>query len=38
VRNTSDGILQQSNGVLTLAPKKSGDGYAATFEVGLDLS
>ena len=37
-RNASDGIFQQSNGLLTLAP--SGDpssGFSATFEVGLQV-
>jgi protocatechuate 3,4-dioxygenase beta subunit len=37
-RNDWDGIFQQSNGVLTLAP--SGDpsnGFSATFEVGLQV-
>ena len=37
LRNTGDGIFQQSGGKLTLLPTKSGsgDGYAATFDIGL---
>lgn len=35
LRNTGDGIFQQSGGKLTIAPTKSGDGYAATFDIGL---
>jgi protocatechuate 3,4-dioxygenase beta subunit len=35
LRNERDGIFQGSGGKLTLAPAKSGDGYAATFDVGL---
>ena len=36
-RNDSDGIFQQSGGQLTLAPTPSGDGYAATFEIGVQV-
>jgi protocatechuate 3,4-dioxygenase beta subunit len=35
LRNERDGIFQGSGGKLTLAPAKSADGYAATFDVGL---
>ena len=35
LRNNGDMIFQQSNGQLTLAPTKSGNGYAATFDIGL---
>jgi protocatechuate 3,4-dioxygenase beta subunit len=35
LRNESDGIFQQSGGKLTLAPTKTTDGYAATFDIGL---
>ncbi len=37
LRNSGDGIFQQSGGKLTLAPTKtsSGDGYTATFDIGL---
>jgi protocatechuate 3,4-dioxygenase beta subunit len=38
VRNANDSIFGESNGQLTLAPKTVGDGYEATFDVGLDLS
>jgi protocatechuate 3,4-dioxygenase beta subunit len=38
VRNGSDAIFGQTGGQLTLAPAKRGDGYAADFEIGLDLS
>lgn len=34
-RNASDGIFQQSGGKLTLNVTKSGDTYAATFDIGL---
>ena len=34
-RNASDGIFGQSGGQLTLQPARSGDGYAATFDIGL---
>ena len=37
-RNSNDGIYQNGGNQLTLAPTKSGDGYAATFSVALDLS
>jgi protocatechuate 3,4-dioxygenase beta subunit len=35
LRNDGDGIFQGSGGKLTLAPTKSADGYAATFDIGL---
>ena len=35
LRNQADGIFQGSGGKLTLAPVASGDGYAATFDIGL---
>ena len=35
LRNTGDGIFQQSGGKLTIAPTKSGDGYVTTFDIGL---
>jgi protocatechuate 3,4-dioxygenase beta subunit len=34
-RNAADGIFQQSGGKLTLNATKSGDAYAATFDIGL---
>jgi len=38
VRNANDTIFNQSGGKLTLAPTKSSGGYAATFDIGLDLT
>jgi protocatechuate 3,4-dioxygenase beta subunit len=35
LRNEGDGIFQGSGGKLTLAPAKTADGYAATFDIGL---
>jgi protocatechuate 3,4-dioxygenase beta subunit len=35
LRNQADGIFQGSGGKLTLAPTKTTDGYAATFDIGL---
>jgi protocatechuate 3,4-dioxygenase beta subunit len=35
LRNQADGIFQGSGGKLTLAPTKTADGYAATFDIGL---
>jgi hypothetical protein len=35
LRNSGDGIFQQSGGKLTLSPTKSAAGYAATFDIGL---
>ena len=35
LRNERDGIFQGSGGKLTLAPAKFGDGYAATFDIGV---
>jgi len=35
LRNQADGIFQGSGGKLTLAPTKTPDGYAATFDIGL---
>ena len=34
-RNAADGIFGGSGGQLTLAPTQQGDGYAATFEIGV---
>jgi len=34
-RNSADGIFQQSGGKLTLSVTKSGDAYAANFDIGL---
>lgn len=36
--NSTDGIYQQSGGQLLLAPVADGDGYAAKFDIALDLS
>jgi hypothetical protein len=33
--NADDGIFRDSGGQLTLAPVKTADGYAATFDIGL---
>lgn len=38
VRNSEDGIYQQSGGQLMLTVDEVGSGYAATFDVGLQLS
>lgn len=38
LRNAGDGIYRNGGSQLTLAVAKSGDGYAATFPIGLDLS
>ena len=35
MRNSADGIFQQSGGKLTLNVTKSGGAYAATFDIGL---
>jgi protocatechuate 3,4-dioxygenase beta subunit len=35
LRNEADGIFQGSGGKLTLAPTRTADGYAATFDLGL---
>ena len=35
LRNDGDGIFQGSGGKLTLAPAKTADGYAATFDIGV---
>jgi protocatechuate 3,4-dioxygenase beta subunit len=37
-KNPADNIFQQSGGQLTLAAARSGDGYTATFPIGIDLS
>jgi protocatechuate 3,4-dioxygenase beta subunit len=37
-RNDADGIYQQSNAQLTLAPARNGSAYAATFDVGVQLA
>jgi protocatechuate 3,4-dioxygenase beta subunit len=36
-RNADDGIFGDSGGQLTLAATPSGDGYAATFEIGVQI-
>jgi protocatechuate 3,4-dioxygenase beta subunit len=36
-RNANDGIFGGSGGQLTLAPTPSGDGYAATFDIGVQI-
>ena len=36
--NANDGIFRESNGQLQLAVAPSGQGYAATFDIGLDLA
>lgn len=36
--NSTDGIYQQSGGQLLLAPTAANGGYAATFDIALDLS
>lgn len=33
--NADDGIFNRSEGLLTLAPAKTANGYAATFDIGL---
>src|SRR5256885_2037525 len=35
LRNQADGIFQGSGGKLTPAPAEAGDGYTATFDIGL---
>ncbi|MBM4421594.1 MAG: intradiol ring-cleavage dioxygenase, partial [Chloroflexi bacterium] len=35
LRNSGDGIFRESGDQLTLAVTRSGDGYAATFDIGL---
>jgi protocatechuate 3,4-dioxygenase beta subunit len=35
LRNDGDDIFNQSGGKLTLAPAKTADGYAVTFDIGL---
>lgn len=37
MRNNQDGIYQQSGGQTLLDAKQSGDGYAGTFDVGLQI-
>jgi protocatechuate 3,4-dioxygenase beta subunit len=37
-RNANDNIFGASGGQLTLAPTPSGDGYAATFEIGVQIA
>lgn len=37
-RNQGDGIFQQSGGQLTLDVRPQGDGYIATFNVGMQMS
>jgi protocatechuate 3,4-dioxygenase beta subunit len=36
-RNANDGIFGASGGQLTLAPTPSGDGYAARFDIGVQI-
>jgi protocatechuate 3,4-dioxygenase beta subunit len=38
LKNAQDGIYRQAGDTLLLAPTKTAEGYAATFDVGLDLS
>lgn len=38
LKNAQDGIYRQAGDTLLLAPSKTAEGYAATFNVGLDLS
>ena len=38
LRNDGDGIFQQSGGQLTLATSQVSDGYAATFDIGLQMT
>ncbi|MEP7003009.1 MAG: intradiol ring-cleavage dioxygenase [Chloroflexota bacterium] len=35
MRNTADGIFQQSGGKLTISPARTADGYVASFDIGL---
>jgi protocatechuate 3,4-dioxygenase beta subunit len=37
-RNANDSIFGGSGGQLTLAPTPSGDGYAATFDIGVQIA
>jgi protocatechuate 3,4-dioxygenase beta subunit len=37
LRNEDDGIYGQSEGLLTLTVSRAGDGYAATFEIGIQV-
>lgn len=37
-RNEQDGLYRRGGNQLTLAPEPDGEGYAARFDVGLDLS
>ncbi len=38
LRNDGDGIYQQSNGQLTLTVAETNGGYAATFDIGLQMT
>jgi protocatechuate 3,4-dioxygenase beta subunit len=38
MKNSSDGIYQQSGGQTILNVSKNGQGYAATFDIGLQIS
>lgn len=38
LRNADDGIFRESRGQLLLAAAPSGNGYASSFDLGLDLS
>lgn len=35
--NSGDMIFRQSNGLLTLSPQRTGDGFAADFSIGLQV-
>jgi hypothetical protein len=38
VRNSQEGIFQQSGGQLTLTVTEGSDGYVANFDIGLDMT
>jgi protocatechuate 3,4-dioxygenase beta subunit len=38
VLNEQEGIFRQSNGLLTLTTVETADGYAAAFDIGVDMS
>jgi protocatechuate 3,4-dioxygenase beta subunit len=38
LRNSGDGIFNQGGQQLLLAPAKAGEGYSATFDIGLQMS
>jgi protocatechuate 3,4-dioxygenase beta subunit len=37
LRNSGDSIFRQSQDLLTLSPARAGDGYAATFDIGVQV-